>query len=84
MLVVLEKKHHRFGCSKKSSTTVLMEGRDTEIEFTLPGELIQIIRSAAQNLMILALRHEGIRHPDFPTIARNSRGNPIRVGSRIG
>ena len=61
-----------------------MEGRDTEVEFTLRGELIQIVRSAAPNLMVFTRRHEGIRHPDFPTITRNTlrRGNPIRVDSR--
>ena len=84
MLVILEMKHHIFSLPKRSSTEVSMKGRDTEDEFTLPGELIQIIRSAAENLMILARRHEGIRHPDFPTITRNTlrRGNPTRVGSR--
>ena len=86
MLVVVEKKHHRLSCAKKSSTEVPMGGRDTEAEFTLPGELIQIIRSAAQNLTILARRHEGIRHPDLSTIARNTlrRSNPTRVDSRAG
>ena len=84
MQVVLHKRHHRFGCSKKSSTIVLMEGRDTDVEFTLRGELIPIVRSAAQNLTILARRHEGIRHPDFPIITRNTprRSNPTNVDSR--
>ena len=86
MQVVLHKRHHRFGCSKKSSTIVLMEGRDTEVEFTLPGELIPIVRPVAQKLTILARRHEGIRHPDFSTITRNTlrRGNPTRIDSRAG
>ena len=84
MLVILEKKHHRYSRPKTSSTEVPMKGCDTEVEFTLPGELIQIMRSAAQNLTILARRHEGIRHPDFPTIAHNTlrRSNPTRVNSR--
>ena len=84
MRVVLDKKRHRSSCSKKSSIEVSMKGRDTEDEFTLSGELIPIIRSPAQNLTILVRRHEGIRHPDFPIITRNTlwRGDLTRVGSR--
>ena len=84
MQVVVERKHHRVGRFKRTSTEVSMEGRDAEVEFTLPGELVQMIHSAAQDLTILAHRHEGIRHPDFPTVARNTlrRGSPIRVDSR--
>ena len=86
MQVVVERKHHRLSPSKKSSTEVVMEGRDTEVSFTLRGELIQLVHSAAQNLMIVALRHEGIRHPDFPTVTRNTlrRSNPTLVDSRAG
>ena len=86
MQVVVERKHHRLGRSKKTSTEVSMEGRDTEVEFTLPGELVQMIHSAAQDLMILARRHEAIRHPDFPTLTRNTlrRGNHTRINSRAG
>ena len=86
MQVVVERKHHRLGRFKKTSTEVPMEGRDAEVEFILPGELISIVRSAAQNLTILARRHEGIRHPDLPTIARNTlwRGDPTCVDSGAG
>ena len=43
MQVVVERKHHRRGRFKRTSTEVAMEGRDTEVEFTLPGELVQIV-----------------------------------------
>ena len=83
MLVILEKKHHRYSRPKRSSTEVPMEGHDTEVEFTLPGELTPIVPSA-RSLIAIVRRHGGLRHPDLPIIARNTlrRGNPIRVGSR--